>query len=118
MDTERDDLMTYEVTYTGLVDDDPDGDMSDEEIAAWSEALARAEYDLWLTAKADAEDAEDAEMVRLGRDLAELSIEELAEAARAAELLSPDSTWGVMTIAAYQERLAELEADEEESEGE
>lgn len=111
MDTERDDLMTYEVTFTGLVDD-PDDGMSDEEMAAWSEASARAEYALWLTTQADEEADEAAEWRRMERDAAELDDEALAEAANEARFMFPYSAWGRLVIAAYEERLAEREDED------
>lgn len=106
MDTERDDLMTYEVNFAGLVDDQ-DGGMSDEEIAAWSEALARAERNLWLTTQDDEEADEAAEWRRMERDAAELDDEALAEAANEARVMCPNSPWGRLVIAAYEERVAE-----------
>ena len=106
MDTERDDLMTYEVNFAGLVDG-LDGGMSDEEYATWSEASASAERNLWLTAKADEEADEAAEWQRMERDVAELDDETLAEAAAEARLMYPHSPLGYLVIAAYEERMAE-----------
>lgn len=111
MDTEHDDLMTNEMIFTELADDLDDG-MSDEETAVWAEAAARAEHALWLTAQADEEADEAAEWRRMERDAAELDDESLAEAAEEARVMCPNSSWGRLVIAAYEERLAEREEAE------
>lgn len=49
---------------------------------------------------------------QLTRDAAGLDDESLAKAAEEARIMFPNSLWGRLVIAAYEERLAELEEAE------
>lgn len=107
MNTNRDDLNTFDMTYVGTeLDDVNDNAMSDEEYAVWCEAEARRDYEAYVTAQADEEAGEAEEWQRMERAAADMDDDDLTEAAEEARVMFPNSPWGRLVIAAHEERLA------------
>lgn len=106
MNTNRDDLTTYDMSAAAFEESAGNG-MSDEEYAVWFEEEARREYETHLMVQADEEAAEADELARMEGDLTDLSDDDLADAAQEARVMFPDTPWGRLVIAAYEERVAE-----------